>query len=527
MQKASVLMPLYPGMQVNEKAVLGVMNQTVDELELLVLDQRPEEERKDIEIFSTDARIVYVAKTFKNDAALYNYAFNLAKSSYLITLPKNVEFLPNTVEVFRNKLISNPKLAMVYSDYTQIHPDGKKEEKVLFDYIGDITERANFGFVRMYRLQYVFEVGGCDEQFYHMAEYDLRLKLDDNYTFARINQPSYVYYVADTTPQRAAIVSKLHTTEEGKFGVFSYMFLEKDKEYEIEKAFEDMLRRRGAYLYHEPQVVTYPKGKKWPVMVSVIIPCYNRGAFIGKAIESVLRQTYQNFEIIVVDNGSSDNSIAVVEELMKKDKRIRLIKNNVNVIAVSLNKGLRAAKGKYYAQLDSDDEYAPTCLEKMVHYLETHPTAAEAISYYELIDENSQVIKELGVIKHLEYDRNNVMRVDGAGALRVYHREVVLNEFGGFDETEFGHFGEDFDMNLKISEKYDIGKVHAVCYYYRRHPDNTDVKRDPWMKIRNKTVARQHALARRIKLNQQLAKQLAKQLTAPSKPAVKAKKRKK
>ncbi|MDI6784104.1 MAG: glycosyltransferase [bacterium] len=508
MQKASVLMPLYPGMKVNEKAVLGVMNQTIDEIELLVLDQRSEEEREDIQIFSSDPRIVYVAKTFKNDAALYNYAFNLAKSSELITLPKNVEYLPNTVELFRNKLLSNPKLAMVYGDFTQINADKKKEEKVLFDYIGDITERGNFGYVRMYRLQYVFEVGGCDEQFYYMSEYDLRLKLDDKYTFARINQPSYLYKAADDTPKRAAITSKLHTTEEGKFGVFSYMFLEKDKEYEIEKAFEDMLRRRGAYLYHEPQEVKYPKGKKWPVLVSVIIPCYNRGAFIGKAIESVWRQTFQDFEIIVVDNGSTDNSIKVVESLMKKDKRIRLIKNKVNVIAVSLNKGLRAAKGKYYAQLDSDDEYAPFCLEKMVDYLETHPKAAETISYYELIDENSQIIKELGVIKHLEYDRNNVLRVDGAGALRMYHREVVLNEFGGFDETEFGHFGEDYDMNLKISEKYDIGKVYDVCYYYRRHPDNTDVKRDPWMKIYNKTLARQQSLVRRIKLNQQLAKQI-------------------
>lgn len=508
MQKASIFMSLSPGMKVNEKVVRGAMNQTIDEIELLVLDQRPEVERTDTAIFSSDPRIIYIAKTFKNDAALYNYAFDLAKSSYLITLPKNAEYFPNTVETFRNMIIANPKLAMVYSDFVQVTPDGKKENKTLFDYIGDITERGNFGHVRMYRIQYVVEVGYCDDQFYHMAEYDLRLKLDDKYTFARINQPSYIYKVADDTPQRAAIVSKLHTTEEGKFGVFSYMFLEKDKEFEIEKAFEDMLRRRGAYLYHESVEVKYPKGKKWPVMVSVIIPCYNRGTFIGKAIKSVFRQTFQDFEIIVVDNGSTDNSIQVVEELMKKDKRITLIKNKINVIAVSLNKGLRAAKGKYYAQLDSDDEYTPICLEKMVNYLETHPTAAETISYYELIDENSQPIKELGIIKHLEYDRNNLMRVDGAGALRVYHRAVILDEFGGFNETEFGHFGEDYDMNLKISEKYDIGKVYEVCYRYRRHPDNTDVKRDPWFKLRNKTLARQHTLVRRIKLNQQLQKQL-------------------
>ena len=73
---------------------------------------------------------------------------------------------------------------------------------------------------------------------------------------------------------------------------------------------------------------------------------------------------------------------------------------------------------------------------------------------------------------------------------------------GGFDEKELGHYGEDYDLVLKAGEKYEVGRVHKVCYRYRRHDDNTDVLRDPEMKIRNKTIARLNALDRRRKLNQ-------------------------
>jgi hypothetical protein len=74
-------------------------------------------------------------------------------------------------------------------------------------------------------------------------------------------------------------------------------------------------------------------------------------------------------------------------------------------------------------------------------------------------------------------------------------------EFGGFDEKDLGGYGEDYDLVLKCGEKYEVGRVHEVCYRYRRHADNTDVTRDPEMKICNKTLARLNALKRRKRMN--------------------------
>ncbi len=243
-----------------------------------------------------------------------------------------------------------------------------------------------------------------------------------------------------------------------------------------------------------------PNSDAAPIRVSVVTPVYNRAKFIGKAIESVQAADISDWEYIIVDNGSTDNTREVVRKYMAGDSRIQLIENDQNVISVSLNLGVRAARGKYIAQLDSDDEHLPHTLRTMAEHLDSNPTWGLAISYYELMDVDGNVLPDFGVIKHEQYNRNNILRRDGAGALRCWHRSVIL-EFGGFDEGELGHYGEDYDLVLKCGEKYEVGRVHQVCYRYRRHDDNTDVLRSSEMKIRNKTLARMRAIKRRRALN--------------------------
>ncbi len=260
-----------------------------------------------------------------------------------------------------------------------------------------------------------------------------------------------------------------------------------------------MLKQIGAFLEGPTEPITESPPAGSP-LVSVIIPVFNRKPFIGLAIDSVLSGTYDDFEIIVIDNGSTDGTIERVETYAQQDHRVHLIKNKKNVIAYSLNLGLKAARGKYVAQLDSDDEYTKETLAEMVGYLETRPHCGLAISYYELMDEKGQTLHQAGVIKHLDYSRNNILRKDGAGAIRVWRRSVLL-QLGGFNEEEFGNYAEDYDMVLKVSEKYEIGRVHKVLYRYRRHQGNTDHMQTSYHKLRTKTLARMVAIERRITQN--------------------------
>lgn len=265
------------------------------------------------------------------------------------------------------------------------------------------------------------------------------------------------------------------------------------------EVFFNMLRRMGALLDNTTApIADFPGETSLPV--SVLVPVFNRRVFIRRAIESVLLGDYSDFEIVVIDNGSTDGTIEVVEAYVRRDNRIRLIRNRTNIIAHSLNIGLKAARGKYIARLDSDDEYTKDTLKEMVDFLEAHPGCALAVSYYEVTDEIGRKLHRFGVIKHLECDRNNILLSDGVGAVRVWRRSVLL-EFGGFDVEHFGQYGEDYDMVLKVSEKYEIGRVHKVLYRYRHHPGNTDKKLLSYTRFRNKTLARLYAIERRAALN--------------------------
>jgi glycosyltransferase involved in cell wall biosynthesis len=105
--------------------------------------------------------------------------------------------------------------------------------------------------------------------------------------------------------------------------------------------------------------------------ISVIMAVYNGEKYLAEAIESILNQTFKEFEFIIIDDGSKDNSLNIIKRYAKKDSRIIIIKNEKNMkLAWSLNKGLKIARGKYIARMDSDDISLTDRLEKQYYFLE-------------------------------------------------------------------------------------------------------------------------------------------------------------
>jgi hypothetical protein len=432
-------------------------------------------------------------------AELLNQAFREMSSQVVVFLPPHVMLDPEAPQIIQHALSENRKYGYAYSDFR--YSDGR--EIRLIDDPGDITERQDWGDVFAVRRDMVLQKGGVDEANPTAVFYDLRLKMSDQAPLMHI--PQALYDVP--APSMADMdVGKdvLFFPGQGKYGGFSYLFNDPEVEKQFERVFYSMLRRRGAYLERIPPVTPPDSGPPPSPAVSVLIPVYNRQDFIGKAIKSVLNGTFCDFEVLVIDNGSTDGTCAKVEEYAK-DTRIRLIHCPENIIAKSLNTGVKAARGRYLAQLDSDDEYTKDTLSRMVAHLDDHPTCGLAISYYELMDMAGNTMKDFGIITHSEYNVNNILRVDGAGAVRVW-RASVLKNLGGFDEKELGGYGEDYDLVLKVSERYEVGRVHEVLYRYRRHPGNTDAMIDGYRKIRAKSRARQNALQRRRQLNRDISK---------------------
>lgn len=420
-------------------------------------------------------------------------AFRETAADLYLWVPPGVEVVRGGLERFVKAFEDDSGASLFVSDY---RADGR--DVSLYPLQGDLTEREDFGAVWGLPRWALEKIGGVNESLRSATFYDLRLKLAEVGSLKHLQGATHTVQLPQE--QETTHAEALFYPGHGAYGGFSYLFMEPEEEKEVEEVFYECLRRRGAWQELPDNEVTPAPLKEGDPIASVIIPVHNRARFLPFAVESVLRGALQDFEIIIVDNASLDNSLEVAREYEKKDERIRVLTNEVNLISQALNMGVREARGRYIAQLDSDDEYTANTLETMTAHLENNSKCGLAISYYELMDENGTTLEDFGVIKHLEYNLNNILRVDGAGAVRVWHKSVI-EEFGGFNEVDFPNYGEDYDLVLKVSEKYHIDRVHEVCYRYRRHPGNTDALRRPEDKIRAKTFARSRAIERRRKLN--------------------------
>ncbi len=431
-------------------------------------------------------------------APLINRSLEIARGEFLAVLAPGIEVAPDLTKHLKDYGKHHPRADYFYGDYEQVKASGEKLPVQSHSCPEDVTEREDWGPLEIYRTNGLRRIGGCEEGRRFRPDYDLRLKLTDEHPGVHILQ------VLCSAVERPALQSDaaaaLFFPGRGQFGGFSYLFMNPEEEKEIEEVFYDSLRRRRAFLDRPPGGI-FPRPSSASPRVSVIIPVHDRVPLLPLAVSSVQHGSFQDFEIVIVDNASTDKTLAVARDLAQQDPRIRVIALPDNIIARALNAGVQQARGEYIAQLDSDDEYTPDTLQSMVRHLDGNLDEALAISYYELMDVEGRTLEEFGVIKHLEYNRNNILRVDGAGAVRVWRKAAIL-EFGGFNEADFGHYGEDYDLVLKVGERYEVGRVHQVLYRYRRHPGNSDVLRPQEMKIRNKTLARRRAIERRRRMNQ-------------------------
>lgn len=153
-------------------------------------------------------------------------------------------------------------------------------------------------------------------------------------------------------------------------------------------------------------------------LVSVITPTYNSANFILDSIESVKNQSFKNWELIIVDDCSTDNTVSIIKEQVRGDSRISIIENDINSgAAKSRNKAIDISKGKYIAFLDSDDLWFTDKLTKQVHFMEEHQIAF-SFSSYEIIDENGNNLnKVINVPDKITY--NQLLKNTIIGCLTV------------------------------------------------------------------------------------------------------------
>jgi len=204
--------------------------------------------------------------------------------------------------------------------------------------------------------------------------------------------------------------------------------------------------------------------------VSIITITYNKERFIKEAIDSVLRQSFGDFEMIIIDNASTDKTSAIVNDYLRRDKRLRFIVNKTNLkIPRSRNQGLREARGKYIATLDSDDVWVDNDkLKKQVNFLENQPEYALIGSGFIVIDEiGKELFRRLNPTTDLTIRKVILSTNPFAHSSTLFLREAALKA-GGYDENL--EVGEDYDLWLKLGKFWKFANLGEYLVKYRIHP---------------------------------------------------------
>jgi glycosyltransferase involved in cell wall biosynthesis len=200
--------------------------------------------------------------------------------------------------------------------------------------------------------------------------------------------------------------------------------------------------------------------------ISVLISVYNAEKYVSFAIESILNQTFSDFEVIIVDDCSSDASWSICQKYVQQDSRIIAIRNKINLGGCeTLNVGLRLVKGKYVARQDNDDWSYEDRLAKQFHFMEAHPDVGIVGGSMEIIDETEKIIAKRSYNLTNKAIRKKIFQYSPFAHPLVMIRKSILDSVGYYN-CEFAP-ADDYDLYFRIGKISDFANLNDILLKYR------------------------------------------------------------
>ena len=376
----------------------------------------------------------------------------------IITKPVEVELGQNALE--RMEYVARATGAgMVYCNYRRLNHDGTQESVPTIEYQeGSLRDDFDFGPLWVVSVEALKSVNVADLKFAEL--YDFRLKLSQKYKIFHLSEFLYT--------QKAAASGE---------NQFSYVDPKnRAVQVEMEQVVTEHLKAIGAYIPAGAHKLIDFAERDFPVEASVIIPVRNRAKTVADAVNSVLSQKAEfKFNVIVIDNHSTDGTSEILDKLSKADERVVHLIPESNELGIGgcWNYGVnRKHCGKFAVQLDSDDVYQDAnVLQTIVNEFYSQKCAM-LVGSYTLTNFNMEILPP-GLIDHKEWTdengHNNALRINGLGAPRAFYTPV-LREL----QLPNTSYGEDYAMGIRISREWRIGRIYKSLYLCRRWDHNSD-----------------------------------------------------
>ncbi|MGC4031253.1 MAG: glycosyltransferase [Tepidisphaeraceae bacterium] len=229
--------------------------------------------------------------------------------------------------------------------------------------------------------------------------------------------------------------------------------------------------------------------------VSVVMSVYNAQRYLREALDSILWQTFTDFEVVVIDDGSKDDSLFILRDYESRDNRIRIISRPNKGLTVSLNEALAAARGEFIARMDADDVADPNRFEKQVAFLRDNADVVVVGSSVELVDPYGVHIGFVNYpTDHADIDKRLIQKGEG-GVLphpATMLRAAAVKAVGGYRE-EFNN-SEDLDLWLRLAETGKVANLPDVLLKYRRDLGSVShTKRDNQLRMKSQIVGQAYA----------------------------------
>jgi glycosyltransferase involved in cell wall biosynthesis len=418
-----------------------------DRLEIIVIDSGSQQHEGAIvrQFQEKYGNIRYMKTPRESLYAAWNRAVQVARGRYLTNANTDDRHRPDALEILARELDRNPDVALVWADqYRTDTPDATFESFNLVDewkWDDYNHERLKLGCCvgsqPMWRASVHKDVGYFDETLTCAGDWDMWLRIAEKYPLKHVPQFLGLYYI---NPAGIELGNTTHSLYE-----------------------RYLVGRR----YGTPYIAVIPfvDGPQYP-LVSVVMPACNDEKFIAEAIESVLIQNYRRFEFIIVDDGSTDSTPAIIERY--KDQRLKHIRKANGGPASARNAGIHAAGGSFVVFVDADDVICHDYLLEHMRAFQANPSAHLIYCDHTLIDEDGHYLREL---RQFEYtDRTSLIRdmfrcgypvIQPRGMLR----RSVFDEIGLFDESLVSP--EDYELMVRFV-KAGLNAVHLPKALYKR-----------------------------------------------------------
>jgi glycosyltransferase involved in cell wall biosynthesis len=490
----SVLMTVRNGAAYLPRAIDSILTQTLTDLEMVIVDDGSTDATANIIAghAARDSRLRALTQEPSGIATGLNRAVAAARSELIAILDSDDIAVPDRLERQVAWMEEHPDIAVLGGSMIEMDYRERKLRTQTYPlhpaHIREVLRRGTafcHPAVAM-RKRAVEAVGGYRAAFEAAEDYDLWLRLAERADMA--NLPDVLVYYRLHWGQ----VTQRFTKRQANAAHFARLIADGrsrgkpdplDAGFNIEEAQRLVGVRQLWHTQHSPEAIPASVAiiaDPLPA-VSVVMTARTNGPFLKDAVASVLSQTLTDIELVLVDDGSTDDLAATFAEYERQDRRVRTVRQLPGGIAAASNLGIRAARAELIARLDYDDVAVPDRLEKQVSWLSDHPNVAILGGWITMIDANDRTIATNAYRTAPHEIREGLVGKRGVMAhTATTMRKSVVVAVGGY-RSQFD-YASDYDLWLRVAERADLANLPAVMAYYRLHAGQVSQRFGEWQR---------------------------------------------